>query len=287
MARTAAFSPVLVRSATQLQLGCDPERSVLVDLPPGVGARAVADLLHLLDEPGCEPLILQRCDEVGLGRADFDAIVTRLRGVGTTSHAGDVSSLRIQLHGAGPLREGLDAAMTAAGFPVALSAAPRARPWRSPAARPTLVVLTDYAHHDPVLVDDLMRRRIPHLAVLLRDGVGVVGPLVLPGRSSCLRCADHHRATLDPQWPLLCAQLVNRSGVAGHAVTGLTVGVALEQIEQVSAGLAPRTDGSSAPPPQPDLVDRTVEIHARPVRLRHKVWTAHPLCQCGAHDRRI
>ncbi|HNP56114.1 MAG TPA: hypothetical protein PK331_02545 [Gordonia sp. (in: high G+C Gram-positive bacteria)] len=285
MARTAVLSPVLVRGANQLQLGCDPERSVLVDLPPEVSARAVADLLHLLDQPQFELLIAQRCDEVGLGRADFDAIVTRLRTVGA-SDAGSLSQLRIHLHGAGPLRDGLDTAMTAAGYPVALSAAPRARPWRAPTPSPTLVVLTDYAHHDPVLVDDLMRRRIPHLSVLLRDGVGVVGPLVLPGRSSCLRCADHHRTTLDPQWPLLCAQLVNRSGVAGHAVTGLTVGVALEQIEQVSAGLAPRTDGGSTPVAQPDLVDRTVEIHARPVRLRHKEWPAHPLCGCGAHGRR-
>jgi hypothetical protein len=111
------LSPVLVRGANQLQLGCDPECSVLVDLPPEVSAREVADLLHLLDQPEFEPLIAERCDEVGLGRADFDAIVTRLRTVGA-SDAGPLSQLRIHLHGAGPLREGLDTAMTAAGYSV-------------------------------------------------------------------------------------------------------------------------------------------------------------------------
>lgn len=275
------LSPVLVRGATQLQLGCDPERSVLVDLPQGVSARAVAELLRELDEPGHGALVGSRCDEVGLTRTDFDAIVARLRGVATASDT-DAPSLLVYLHGAGPLRDGLDAEMTAAGYRIARSTAPRARPWRAAVPRPTLVVLTDYTHHDPVLVDDLMRRRIPHLSVLLRDGVGVVGPLVLPGRSSCLRCADHHRTSLDPQWPLLCAQLVNRAGVAGPAVTQLTVGVALEQIEQVTAGLTPRADDDPLPPARPDLVDRTVEVHARPVRLRHKLWPVHPLCHCNA-----
>ena len=66
---------------------------------------------------------------MGLGRADFDAIVTRLRTVGA-SDAGSLSQLRIHLHGAGPLRDGLDTAMTAAGYPVA----PQRRPTRPPLA---------------------------------------------------------------------------------------------------------------------------------------------------------
>lgn len=44
-----------------------------------------------------------------------------------------------------------------------------------------LVVLTDYLVADPRMVRDLHAARIPHLAVRVRDGTGLVGPLVVPG----------------------------------------------------------------------------------------------------------
>ncbi|GAA3032101.1 hypothetical protein GCM10010528_11620 [Gordonia defluvii] len=279
-ARPRYRATVLVRGDHQLQVGCDPERSLLVELPPTVGAQAVAELLDALDARDGATHLRTRLREIGLDHADFMAI-TRLLHTVETVPAPSPQTLRVCLHGTGPLRDGLDAALTRAGYPLVHSSARRARPWRAP-RHPTLVVLTDFAHHDPLVVGDLMRHRVPHLPVVLRDGVGVVGPLVLPGQTSCLRCADHHRATLDPQWPLMCAQLVNRPGFAGEAVSALTVGVAVDQIDQVSAGLRQCASDGSAAPTRPDLVDRTVEIHPCPVRLRHKHWPAHPHCHCGA-----
>ena len=44
-ARPRYRATVLVRGDHQLQVGCDPERSLLVELPPTVGAQAVAELL--------------------------------------------------------------------------------------------------------------------------------------------------------------------------------------------------------------------------------------------------
>ena len=43
--------------------------------------------------------------------------------------------------------------------------------------------------------------------VTAAEAVGVVGPLVSPGRSACLRCLDLARAERDPAWPLILAQL--------------------------------------------------------------------------------
>jgi hypothetical protein len=43
-----------------------------------------------------------------------------------------------------------------------------------------------YSPADPRLVRDLHRQRVPHLAVRVRDGTGLVGPLVIPGVTSCL-----------------------------------------------------------------------------------------------------
>ena len=53
-----------------------------------------------------------------------------------------------------------------------------------------LVVLADSLASDPRLLRDLHAARVPHLPVRVRDGAGMVGPLVIPGVTSCLGCAD-------------------------------------------------------------------------------------------------
>ncbi len=39
---------------------------------------------------------------------------------------------------------------------------------------------------DPRMVRDLHSRGVPHLAVRVRDGTGLVGQLVIPGVTNCL-----------------------------------------------------------------------------------------------------
>jgi hypothetical protein len=56
----------------------------------------------------------------------------------------------------------------------------------SPAAV-DLVVLSDYLVADPRMVRDLHSRGVPHLLVRVRDGTGLVGPLVIPGMSEQCR----------------------------------------------------------------------------------------------------
>ena len=83
-------------------------------------------------------------------------------------------------------------------------------------------------------------RGLAHLAVRLRDGVGVVGPLVYPGRTACLGCLDRTRGDLDPRWPAVAAQLAGRAGVADPAAVTATVGLAVAQavaaVEAVDGG---------------------------------------------------
>ena len=55
----------------------------------------------------------------------------------------------------------------------------------SPAAV-DLVVLSDYLVADPRMVRDLHSQGVSHLPVRVRDGTGLVGPLVIPGVTSCL-----------------------------------------------------------------------------------------------------
>jgi hypothetical protein len=51
-----------------------------------------------------------------------------------------------------------------------------------------LVVLSDNLVADPRMVRDLHSRGVAHLPVRVRDGTGLVGPLVIPGVTSCLGC---------------------------------------------------------------------------------------------------
>lgn len=137
--------------------------------------------------------------------------------------------------------------------------------------QPQLVVLADSLVPPPDLVDVLVRQRIPHLQVRIRDGHGVIGPLVLPGATSCLHCADLHRGDYEPEWPHLCAQLLGRVGQASPAGIAATAGLALTEIEVVLAGAADRP---------PVTLDATLELNLDSRRLERRGWPPHPSCLC-------
>jgi bacteriocin biosynthesis cyclodehydratase domain-containing protein len=146
------------------------------------------------------------------------------------------------------------------------AAVTRAPPLRS---RPDLLVLADEVP-DPAMVDELRASGLAHLAVRLRDGVGVVGPLVYPGRTPCLSCLDRTRGDLDPRWPAVAAQLAGRDGVADPAAVTATVGFA---VAQVIAAI----DGGNAA-----ALGATLEVDVGTGGLRRRTWSAHPDCPCGA-----
>jgi hypothetical protein len=67
-----------------------------------------------------------------------------------------------------------------------------------------LVVLADSLH--PVHVAD-PHLPVPHLPVGVYGDRAIVGPLVIPGETSCLRCAYLHTRDADPCWPGISVQL--------------------------------------------------------------------------------
>lgn len=140
-------------------------------------------------------------------------------------------------------------------------------------AHPDLTVITSAELVMRGLADDLVRRGIPHLFTGVREGTGVVGPLVLPGRSSCERCHDLYRCDRDAAWPRIAAQLSDGAGSRMVACDiALATAVAAHAALQVLAFL----DGDPAPP----AVDGTIEIEQADGRVRRRSWRAHPLCGC-------
>jgi bacteriocin biosynthesis cyclodehydratase domain-containing protein len=113
-------------------------------------------------------------------------------------------------------------------------------------------------------------RRLAHLAVTIRDGAVVVGPLVRPGRTACLNCLDLHRRDRDPAWPTVSAQLHTTPDTAEPvAATTLLVGAAYAAAEVLS-----HIDGG-----EPVTLGATVEID-RPGHETRRQWVAHPACGC-------
>jgi bacteriocin biosynthesis cyclodehydratase domain-containing protein len=120
------------------------------------------------------------------------------------------------------------------------------------------------------------RRRIPHLAIDVRDGVAIVGPLVPPGGSPCLACVDLHRRDRDPAWPALSAQLATGpDGPPPCSVATLlaAVGYAVDEVLTYLDGGTPQTLGT------------TIEV-AGPGRERRRTWTPHPVCDCARRRSR-
>lgn len=118
------------------------------------------------------------------------------------------------------------------------------------------------------------QRTAPRLDVYLRDGIVVVGPLVLPGGSPCGQCLELHRRDRDSAWPALAAQLATgRDTAEACAVTTALAGAAyaVEEVLRHTDGRPVRTVGA------------TVEV-AGPGAVRRRSWPAHPRCDC--HRRR-
>jgi bacteriocin biosynthesis cyclodehydratase domain-containing protein len=136
---------------------------------------------------------------------------------------------------------------------------------------PDIAVVADAAVHDATLAVRLVAERVPHLAVHVRDGRARVGPFVLPGRTSCLRCASLHRSDQDPCWPRLAAQLAGQPAAASHTATAVAAGIAVEQILGLLAGSG-----------EPATVEATVTLDPLTGRLAKRTRPPHPACGCRA-----
>jgi len=153
--------------------------------------------------------------------------------------------------------------------------APEVRTADDARRRPDLAVLT--GRPDPVLLAALVRDRVPHLVVHAEEAIGVVGPLVLPGRSACVRCLDLSKAARDPAWPRILAQAGGDCGspagpqacdtVLAAATAALAAAQALTLIDRAC---------------EPATANATLEVVLPGWQWQRRGWPAHPACTCGA-----
>lgn len=170
---------------------------------------------------------------------------------------------RIIVVGDGPIADEASTAVHAAGLSVV-------------SAHASFAVLADATHPDVPAHFDHDLQDLPHLHVGVLGERAIVGPLVVPGRTSCLRCAHLHRRDADASWPLIAVQW-------GQALAGMAippVDPLLTRLAATHAALLVRSWADSPDAPEAwsgfaldiRLPHGTVHRVARPT---------HPLCGCG------
>ena len=267
--------PVLVRPDGVVQVGWDPRRAMLVRPPDGLTAGALADLLRTMQSG----IAMSELCTLALNRGATDAdamttIVASLTQAGlVTTCQPSTRSASIRIHGRGPLSDLLASALRCSGARVRHSNLSHAAV--TPATT-DLVVLSDFLVADPRVVRELHAAKVPHLPVRVRDGTGLIGPLVIPGATSCLGCADLHRSDRDPDWPAVAAQLRDTVGSADRATVLATAALALNQVHRVITTIG-AGDSVSEPPP---TLDTTLEFDVGTGTTTARRWSRHPRCDC-------
>ncbi|MFF8590992.1 TOMM precursor leader peptide-binding protein [Streptomyces sp. NPDC015220] len=132
---------------------------------------------------------------------------------------------------------------------------------------------------DPSAAASLIASGTPHLYAGVVEATGVVGPLVVPGRTGCAECLHRGRTDRDETWPRLVAQW--RSGRPRHvrpcdlALATTVAGLAAAHALAFLDGEAPSSAGARWEVSAPGL-----NWHGRPV------WP-HPDCPCAAARRAV
>jgi hypothetical protein len=148
-------------------------------------------------------------------------------------------------------------------------AAPRGA--ASATTSPDVAVIASDTDTGRVRAAEFVRAGTAHLLVRIEETTGVVGPLVVPGRTSCLRCMDLHRTDRDPGWPTVLhhADLTRPPIPACDvALATLVAGLAVAQVlGHVAGHEVPTLDGTI----------ETSLPHALP---RRRSWRPHPACGC-------
>jgi bacteriocin biosynthesis cyclodehydratase domain-containing protein len=282
-AARAGLDPATVTSvlgglrAAGLLLDADPADLLAADAGPAAAARTAAELPAALSS-GPAGAVWQRRRAAVVAVEGATRVGVPLAAVLAASGVGRISVRDTGTVAAGDaIVGGLDAADE--GRPRAVAAADairRASPLTDlrPLSDETadLVVLArPWAGSDPVVTAGL-DPGVPHLVATVRGEIGVVGPLVVPGATSCLHCADLHRRDADPGWPRLAAQLTAADPPPSGATVTCLVTVAtaaLQILAYLDGGAAPVTLGA------------TVELGPPDLRPRLRRWPPHPACDCG------
>jgi bacteriocin biosynthesis cyclodehydratase domain-containing protein len=290
----------LWRDKDTVQIGIDPRRAVAIS-----GMSGAAEVIRLLDGSRDRDQLVAEAGQHGVPAAVTERIIGLLAAAGAivdfpsgtlramqpelrrqlmpvlataslsaqdsdggASILARRSSCTIDVRGDGPVAALVADLLTRSGLAASGPACGRER-----ASPPDLLVLVGRPSLDEAT--ELLRRRQPYLAVYASEAIGVVGPLVRPGVTACLRCIDLAKAQRDPAWPLILAQLAGRCADPPGCDVVLATSVAAQAAAQAVA-FADRSQLAQA------TANATLELVLPSWQWRRRSWPPHPACICGS-----
>jgi bacteriocin biosynthesis cyclodehydratase domain-containing protein len=247
--RLAAGVRVVARGRDRLQIGIDPDRSLVV-ATGGSQAALVEGLLDGVQPPDDEP---------------NRAFAAQLASQGLLAPA-STAPLGVEIWD--DLGASSTDLLSAAGFEIVDD---------GDASTPVLVV----AVGEPARtrIDPLVRAGRVHTFVRVVDGEIVLGPLVQPGVGACLRCLDAHRVADDPEHQAVIHRYALASARRrrdGHgdrldlATTALALLWAARDLRTWAGGVRPPTWSST--------------IRLATDQVTATGWHRHPECACAWPD---
>jgi ThiF family len=297
------YAPIIQRTNVEIQVGVDPDAALVFR-----GER-IRTLLTLLNGSQTITAVQRAALAVGLTRPQVRWALHALDAAGLLTERGvpaytaGLIPLRMRLIGAGLLGSQIARVLVASGlgtlyvydneppevalYPSAGVLSSRAEAlrsalgetnttistlshWSKPeTALDLTIVACDSPEHDRAVTDHLLRIDQPHLVVRCWGNGVSVGPLVLAGQTSCVRCADLARSDADPLWPVVLTQLSRLRLESPPALLAWAASIAAAQALAFLHGHLPESAGSTLELSWPEFV----------MRLRR--WPAHPACGCG------
>lgn len=202
-----------------------------------------------------DALVVVRGDSVAAGLV---AALVAAAGVGHVHHDPTRGALALRTR---------SAATAAAAIRAANPAVRTHRP--APHHCPAVTVLAGDTVPDLGLAAALVQQRLPHLSVLTMAGRAIVGPLVLPGRSSCLGCLHRHRVDADPAWPVVARALARQAPRSPVTVAAMAAAFAAGQVLDL-------IDGQEIPA----TINSSIEWTAEGLSTGRRSRPVHPDCGC-------
>lgn len=235
-------------------------------------AATTADLVAALQSGGALADADSICDRLRLAPQDERVMLQQTHGALTVTYrsasiADRIMSargvLRVQILGDGAIAEHLHQLVADQGFVIVCQS-------------PDVVFIARAAHPDVIDEADIPDRHVVHLPVVGSGGRAHVGPLVLPGSSSCVRCAELYRTDANPAWPRIAVQHAARRqhlAAIDPALAGLAAAHA-------ATWLATWHDRVVLALPTAPLINRSTYLLSPDGRAEQVSRPVHPLCGC-------
>jgi hypothetical protein len=257
MYRLSPNLPLVWTSATSIQVGIDPPRARVDDIPD-----SAAPLLHALAEgtPASGLAMLARVHQVSDDWVSH--LVESLSPALTTPPP--THPIRLEAWSTSQAIHGLSALAKVSGVEMVV---PGTIAHDQVPTGDTVVLVADYLVH-PRWADQLARENVPHLSVVFSDQTIAVGPLVTPGETPCLVCLELHRRDDMVGWLEVSSQLWGKPSPL-HTPTNTAMVWALLLVLLSPGGAGDTPPGFTRASFQPDVG-----------RVSWESVDFHPRCSC-------